>query len=60
MGASVVLLNLPFTTVCAVKGGGAASNPLEPRLLLAAWITQPHAAGTVSASYWAKADPAGL
>ena len=60
VGASVVLLNLPFTTVCAVKGEGAASNPLEPRLLLAAWITQPHAAGTVSASYWAKADPAGL
>jgi hypothetical protein len=59
VGASVVLLSLPFTTVCAVKGGGPASNPLEARLLLAAWITQPHAAGTVFASYWAKASPAG-
>jgi hypothetical protein len=59
VGASVVVLSLPFTTVCAVSGAGAASNPLEPRLLLAAWITQPHAAGAVFASYWAKAGPAG-
>lgn len=59
VGASVVLLNLPFTSVCSMKGGGAASSPLEPRLLLAAWITQPHATGAVFASYWAKANPAG-
>jgi hypothetical protein len=59
VGASVVLLSLPFTTVCAVRGGGAASDPLEPRLLLAAWITQPHATGTVFAAYWGKASPAG-
>lgn len=52
--ASVVLLDLPFTTVCAVNGGEAALNPLEPRLLLAAWIKQPHAAGTVFASYWVR------
>jgi hypothetical protein len=49
--------SLPFTTVCAVKRGEAASNPLEPRLLLATWITQPHAAGAEFASYRAKAAP---
>jgi hypothetical protein len=59
VGAAVVLLNVPFTRVCAVSGAGGASNPLEPRVLLASRLAQPHTTGTVFASYWAKASPAG-
>jgi len=55
VGAAVVLLRVPYTTVCAV-GAGGASNPLELHVLRADQVAGPRANTIVFASYWTKAN----